>query len=43
MFEIQIEENLGVKALTTVIMNFESHDIEDYGSLFVAIERGEIW
>ena len=36
--EIQIEERLGVEALATVIMNFESDCIEQYGSLVAALD-----
>ena len=39
--EVQIEECLGVEALAAIIMNFESDGIEEYGSLVVALERGE--
>ena len=35
MFEVQIEEHLGVEALAAMIMNFESDGIEEYGSLVV--------
>nr|XP_010327596.1 uncharacterized protein LOC104649754 [Solanum lycopersicum] len=39
--EIYIEEHLGVKALATMIMNFESYGTEEYGSLVAALEQGE--
>ncbi|XP_069150209.1 uncharacterized protein [Solanum lycopersicum] len=39
---IQIEEGLGVEELTTLIMNFESDGIEEYGSLVAALDRGDI-
>ena len=37
--EVQIEERLGVEALATVIMNFESDGIEDYGSFMASLEQ----
>ena len=40
--EKQIEERLGVEALATVIMNFESDCIEQYGSLVASLYRGDI-
>ena len=41
--ETQIEERLGVEALAAVIMNFDSDYIEEYKSLVVALNRGDIW
>ena len=41
MFEVPIEECLGVEALVEMIMNFERDDIEYYGSLVAALERNE--
>ena len=38
MYEVQIEERLGVEALAAVIMNFESDGIEEYGSLVAALD-----
>ena len=37
-FETQIEERLGVEALSTVIMNFDSDCIEEYESLVAAVD-----
>ena len=34
--------HLGVEALATVIMNFDSDCIEEYGSLVVALDRGDV-
>ena len=36
--EVQIEEILGVEALASVIINFESDFIEEYGSLVAALD-----
>ena len=36
--EVQIEERLGVEALAAVIMNFDSDDIKEYGSLVAALD-----
>ena len=36
--ETQIEERLGVEALAVVIMNFNNDCLEEYGSLFVALD-----
>ena len=33
--------HLGVEALATVIMNFDSDCIEEYGSLVAALDRGD--
>ena len=41
-FETQIEERLGVEALATVIMNFDSDCIEEYESLVAALDRGDV-
>ena len=41
-FETQIEERLGVEALAAVIMNFDSDCIEEYGSLVLAIDHGDV-
>ena len=41
-FEVQIEEFLGVEALAAVIMNFDSDCIEEYGSLFAELDRGDV-
>ena len=38
-FEIQIEERLGVEALSAVIMNFYNDCIDEYGSLVAALDR----
>ena len=40
--ETQIEERLGVEALTAVIMNFDNDCIEEYESLVAALDRGDI-
>ena len=40
--ETQIEERLGVEALSAVIMNFDSDCIEEYESLVVALDRGDV-
>ena len=40
--ETQIEERLGVEALAAVIMNFDNDCIEEFGSLVVALDRGDI-
>ena len=40
--ETQIEERLGVDALTAVIMNFDSDSIEEYESLVAALDRGDV-
>ena len=37
--EVQIAECLGVKALEAVIMNFDSNDIDEYGSLVAALDQ----
>ena len=42
-FETQIEERLGVEALAAVIMNFDSDCNEEYESLVVALDRGDVW
>ena len=42
-FETQIEERLGVEALAVVILNFNNDCIKEYGSLVVAIDRGDVW
>ena len=39
MYEVQIEERLGVEALEAVIMKFEINGIEDYGFLVAALEQ----
>ncbi len=36
-----MEKRLGVEALATVIIKFESDGIAEYGSLVVALERNE--
>ena len=41
--ETQIEERLGVDALTAVIMNFDRDCIDEYQSLVVALDRGDVW
>ena len=41
MSEVKIKERLGVEALAAVIMNFYSNGIKEYGSLVLALERGE--
>ena len=41
-FETQIEERLGVEALAAVIMNFDCDCIEEYESLVVALDRGDV-
>ena len=41
-FETQIEERLGVEALAAVIMNLDSNCIEEYESLVVALDRGDV-
>ena len=33
-FEVQIEKRLGVEAVATMIINFESYGIEEYGRWF---------
>ena len=38
MYEVQIEEHLGVESLAAVIMNVESNCIEEYGSLVAALD-----
>lgn len=35
--EVQIEETLGVESLVTIVMNFESDDIEDYDEWVAAL------
>ena len=40
--EVQIEERLGVEALAAVIMNFDSDDIKEYGSLVATLDRGNV-
>ena len=40
--EIQIEECLGVEALAALIMNFDSDCIEEYGSLVIALDQGDV-
>ena len=40
--ETPIEEHLGVEALAAVIMNFDSDCIEDYESLVVTFDRGDV-
>ncbi|XP_015057531.1 uncharacterized protein LOC107003759 [Solanum pennellii] len=39
--KVQIEERLGVEALATIIMNFNSYGIEEYGSLVATLERNK--
>ena len=39
---VQIEERLGVEALTTMIMYFDSDGIKEYGSLVMELDRGNI-
>ena len=41
-FETQIEERLGVEALAAVIMNFDIDCIEEYESLVLALDRGDV-
>ena len=41
-YEVQIKECLGVETLPTVIMNFDSDGIEEYGSLVAALDRGNV-
>ena len=38
---MQIEERLGVEALASVIMNFDSDGIEKYDELVAALDRYE--
>ena len=40
--KVQIEERLGVEILAALIMNFDSDSIEEYGSLVVALDRGNV-
>ena len=40
--ELLNEERLGVEAQATVIMNFESYGIEEYGSLVAALDRSDV-
>ena len=40
--DVQIEEYLRVEALVAVIMNFYSDGIKEYGSLVVALDRGDV-
>ena len=40
--ETQIEERLGVEALAAVMMNFDNDCIEEYESLVVALDRGDV-
>ena len=42
-FEVQIEEHLGVEEIAAVIMNFDSNYIEEYGSLVMAFDQGDVW
>ena len=39
MYEVQIEECLGVEALAAVIMNFLCDGIEEYVSLVVVLQN----
>lgn len=38
-YELQITERLGVQALETIMMNFESDLIDEYDELAVAFDR----
>ena len=40
--EVQIEERLGVEALEAMIMNFDSDGIDEYDSLVVALDQGNV-
>ena len=37
--EVRIKECLGIEALATIIMNFYSDGIEEYGSLVAVLDR----
>ena len=39
--EVQIDERLGVESLVTIVMNFESDDIEDYDEWLAALQQFE--
>lgn len=41
MYDVQIEESLGVKALAAVIINFDSNGIKKFGSLVAALEQNK--
>ena len=41
-FETQMEERLALEALAAVIMNFGSDYIEEYESLVVALDQGDV-
>ena len=41
--EVQIVIHLVVEALEAVTINFESDNIEEYGSLVAALDRGDFW
>ncbi|XP_069149626.1 uncharacterized protein [Solanum lycopersicum] len=41
-FEVHIEERLGLEALVTLIMNFDSDCIEEYGSLVAALDQCDV-
>ena len=40
--QVQIEMSIPLEALATVIMNFQSDGIEEYGSLALSLDRGNI-
>ena len=39
---MQIEKRLGVEALVAVIMNIDSNCIEEYWSLVMALDQGDV-
>ena len=40
--EVEIKERLGVETLTVVIINFDRDGIDEYESLVVALDRGNV-
>lgn len=42
LYDVQIEERLGVEALAAVIVNFDSDFFKEYGSLVTELDQGYV-